>query len=74
MTVENVRVRPGNGKSARRRTFADGANPSGLDRDVELSDQSLGRFGDEYVRYMQQVPAFIPRRRRGPAPSQGEVR
>ena len=22
----------------------------------------LGRFGDEYVRYMQQVPAFIPRR------------
>ena len=34
----------------------------------------LSRFGDDYVRYMQEVPAFIPRRRRGPAPSQGEAR
>ena len=34
----------------------------------------LSRFGDEYIRYMQEVPAFIPRRRRGIAPSQGEAR
>lgn len=33
----------------------------------------LIRFGDDYIRYMQEVPAFIPRRRRGPAPSQGEA-
>ena len=34
---------------------------------------SLRRFGDDYARYMQEVPAFLPRRRRGPAPPQGEA-
>lgn len=33
----------------------------------------LSRFGDEYVRYMKEVPAFIPRRRRRPATPQGEA-
>src|SRR3546814_7139769 len=33
----------------------------------------LSRFGDDYARYMQEVPAFLPRRRRGPAPSPGEA-
>ena len=34
----------------------------------------LSRFGEDYVSYMQEVPAFIPRRRRGPVRSAGEVR
>src|SRR3546814_12164926 len=33
----------------------------------------LSRFGGDYARYMQAVQAFLPRRRRGPAPSPGEA-
>src|SRR3546814_17876732 len=32
----------------------------------------LSRIGDDYARYMQEVPAFLPRRQIGPAPSPGE--
>lgn len=34
----------------------------------------LSRFGNDYVSYMQEIPAFIPRRRRAPAPSAGGTR
>ncbi len=34
---------------------------------------SLARFGDDYARYMREVPAFLPRRRRAHDSHEGEL-